>query len=185
MATKLPRVIETERLRIELYTAEQIETVVPELVRANLEYLAEWMPWAAPDVFETTDYAEIAVDWLAQAQAGTSFNYGIWVKEGDEKPVGTIGIHHRNDQPPESLEIGYWLVEDAQGNGYVTEVTAALTAAAFGNGHIEKVEIACEPGNEKSEAIPKRLDFSKADMRLNHDNLNVRIWEMERQTYSR
>ena len=173
MATKLPKLIETERLNIELYSALQIKHILPGVIEANLDYLAEWMPWATPEAFAATDYSKKAVEWKALEDAGSDFHYGIWVKGEDDELVGAIGAHHRNGQPPETIEIGYWLTEAAQGSGYMTEAVRALTNVAFTNDHIATVEITYDETNAKSSAICERLGFARVGTRFSHHGTEV------------
>ena len=60
---------------------------------------------------------------------------------------------------PDAREIGYWIRADAEGHGYVTEAVAALTRVGFELDDVEWVEIRCDPANERSAAVPRRLGY--------------------------
>lgn len=58
-----------------------------------------------------------------------------------------------------ALEVGYWLARDATGHGYATEAAAALTQVAFVFDRVQRVDLYCDPDNEKSAAVARRLGF--------------------------
>jgi RimJ/RimL family protein N-acetyltransferase len=55
-------------------------------------------------------------------------------------------------------EIGYWIAPEAQGRGYATEATAALTAWAFGVG-LTRMRLACEVPNTASARVALAAGF--------------------------
>jgi ribosomal-protein-serine acetyltransferase len=57
------------------------------------------------------------------------------------------------------VEIGYWLASKFQGRGIITAGCRALTHHAFSEWKLNRVEIHCAAGNEKSCGIAKRLGF--------------------------
>jgi RimJ/RimL family protein N-acetyltransferase len=48
----------------------------------------------------------------------------------------------------------------AEGHGYVTEAVRALTAAAFRGLHAQRIEIRCDPANERSWRVAERCGFA-------------------------
>jgi ribosomal-protein-serine acetyltransferase len=72
--------------------------------------------------------------------------------------VGLIG-HHGINWTNRSASLGYWLAEDAQGRGIMTEACRAYTSHAFGVLHLNRMEIRCAGENLRSRAIPERLAF--------------------------
>jgi RimJ/RimL family protein N-acetyltransferase len=130
--------------------AEQVD-----VVNANLEHLAPWMPWAQEPV--TLDSQ---LSWFRESDQqwdqGTNFVYGIYDAAG--QLVGGTGYHVRNG--PGVLEIGYWLVERAVGHGLMTRVAEALTKAAASVDGVTRVEIHCDANNVRSAAIPHRLGYA-------------------------
>jgi RimJ/RimL family protein N-acetyltransferase len=55
--------------------------------------------------------------------------------------------------------LGYWLAAESTGQGYATEATAALVRMAFQVHELDRVEIHCDPKNERSAHVPARLGF--------------------------
>jgi len=126
-----------------------------EVINANLDHLAPWMPWAQEPVTlhtQLTFFSETEKAW----DEGTGFGFGVYTVDGEL--VGGVGYHVRNG--PGALEIGYWLARSAEGKGLMTRVAAALTAAAATVEGVTRVEIHCDAANVRSAAIPQRLGYS-------------------------
>ena len=60
------------------------------------------------------------------------------------------------------VEVGYWLREEATGQGLATEASEALLRAAASLPGITLAEIRCDERNTRSAAIPERLGFHLA-----------------------
>ncbi len=125
-------------------------------VDASREHLQPWMPWAHQ---ETTlqDQIERLRQVRAQFDAGKDFVYGVFSQD-ETQTWGSSGLHTRvGDQ---AREIGYWIHVDQIGQGFATEVSAALTKIAFEIDGMDRVEIHCDPENLASAAIPKKLGYT-------------------------
>jgi len=123
------------------------------VIEANRDHLARWMPWAAGQDPEGTKR------FIAEAEEQLARDDGFQARitlEG--KIVGVAGFHSI-DWINRHTSIGYWLAEDAQGRGTMTEVVRALLSHAFHEWELHRVEIHCAPENRRSRAIPERLGF--------------------------
>jgi ribosomal-protein-serine acetyltransferase len=122
------------------------------------DHLRPWMPWAK-------GYSrENAVEFVAGCDRdwdnGLAFNYAITV---DGAIAGSCGLMARIG--PGGLEIGYWVHRDYVRRGLATAATAALTDAAFTLPGIDRVEIVHDELNGPSEAVPRKLGFTRAGER--------------------
>jgi ribosomal-protein-serine acetyltransferase len=133
-----------ERHALEIYS----------VIDANRKYLREWLPWV-----DGTTGPEITKDWirksLKQFAQNKGLNAGIW---SNGSFVGTIGCQEivwLNRR----VEIGYWLAEHAQGKGIMTAAASALIDHAFEEWLLNRVQIQCATGNDRSAAVPRRLGF--------------------------
>lgn len=139
---------------IRRYVEDDIPEQV-EVINANLEHLAPWMPWAQQPVSVQTQ-----LTWFRESDKqwdeGTNFVYGVYDPAGHL--VGGTGYHVRNG--PGALEIGYWQTRTAGGKGLMTRVADALTKSAATVEGVTRVEIHCDADNLRSVAIPERLGYS-------------------------
>ena len=125
-------------------------------VNESLEHLQPWMAWAQEPATEAslgTVFATGEQLWDRRRD----FSYSI-VEGPDERIVGGSGLHGRHDQ--HALEIGYWVHVDRIGQGLATEVSQALTDAAFGIPGIERVHITCDERNVRSARVPEKLGYT-------------------------
>ncbi|HEU5106471.1 MAG TPA: GNAT family protein [Solirubrobacterales bacterium] len=134
------------------------------LVEANRPYLARWMPWAADqDLAGTERFLAVAEEQFARDDG---FQAAI---EPEGELIGVAGFH-AIDWINRNTSLGYWLAEDAQGQGTMTAVVSALLDHAFYEWELHRVEIHCAPENLRSRAIPERLGF-REEARLRETEL--------------
>ena len=119
------------------------------------------MAWASEPATE----AGLAVVFAAGEELWDrrrDFGYSI-IEGPDERIVGGCGLHGRLDE--HGLEIGYWIHVDRIGQGLATEVSRALTDAAFAIPGIERVRIQCDdeqrpqrPGAREARLLAPRVE---------------------------
>jgi ribosomal-protein-serine acetyltransferase len=158
---------------------ERHAPIVFEAVDKNRAYLREWLPWVDATV-EVADTVRFIQASLAQfANNDGVFGAGIWHAGQFAGTAGFLKI----DWPNRSVEMGYWLAEAFQGRGIMTDVCRALVCFAFGEWKLNRVQIRCAAGNEKSCAIAKRLGFQlegtlrEAEL-VNGRHLDLHVWSV-------
>jgi len=120
----------------------------------NRNFLSKWLPF---------------VEQTHTQEDTESFIRSILAKSGDEREdvfviwyqnhfAGLIGLKD-TDRQNLKTEIGYWLVEKMTGKGIMKHTVEALISYVFMTTKINRIQIKCGVGNEKSAAIPKRLGF--------------------------
>jgi len=134
--------------------AEKDAGEILEIVRRNYEHLRPFLQWV------TTDYSlESAQDFIRQTQQAdaenTSRTFCIFYHE---KLVGVISFVNFS-WTSKHTEIGYWIDENYEGKGIVTESCKALIIYAFEELEMNRIEIRCATENIRSRAIPERLNF--------------------------
>lgn len=123
-------------------------------VDANRTHLRQWLPWV-DSTRSVEDILTFVRGSLRSLGEGNVPQFGIWF-EG--KLVGVIGFH-TVDHAHRKTELGYWLAETHQGRGLMTRACRALVEYSFGELELNRVEIRCATGNQRSCAIPQRLRF--------------------------
>jgi RimJ/RimL family protein N-acetyltransferase len=88
---------------------------------------------------------------------GEDFVYGIF-DGAEQRVLGGSGLHPRVGDG--AREIGYWIAADAVRRGYCTEATAAIVRTGFEVERLHRIEIHCDPANEASAAVPRKLGFT-------------------------
>jgi RimJ/RimL family protein N-acetyltransferase len=97
-----------------------------------------------------------------------------YVIEGPEGLLGGVALHHF-DPMRDTLEVGYWLLREAQGRGVATRSVQAAIDDAFANG-IWRIEAHVRVGNTASERVLERLGFEREGIKrkyLRHDGERV------------
>lgn len=119
-------------------------------------YLREFLPWV--DSNKTVEQIESFVKTtLEQYASGHGFHAGIWY----QGQFAGIIAYHRINWANKNTSIGYWLGEGFQGRGIMSNCCAALVDYGFNTLGLHRIEIRCATANSKSQAIPKRLGFTK------------------------
>jgi RimJ/RimL family protein N-acetyltransferase len=139
-------------------------------VQETWDSLNQWMPWAADQDTITDAFYE---SW-AREQAALFIrrdNLGLLAFDRDTgRLIGSTGLH-RIDWELGNFEIGYWVRQDDQGQGYATEIANALTRYALQALKARTVLISHAEGNDKSRSVIKRLGFTSCGYQPNSTRL--------------
>jgi RimJ/RimL family protein N-acetyltransferase len=152
---QLPYRIATERLVLRCWEPRDAP-LLKDAVDSSIDHLLPWMPWAADEPQTVEEKAALLRTFRGNFDLGVDFVYGIFSRD-EAQALGGTGLHTRIG--PEALEIGYWIRASRAGEGLTTEATAALTRVAFELTDRERVEIRCDPANDRSRAIPRKLGY--------------------------
>jgi ribosomal-protein-serine acetyltransferase len=128
-------------------------TELHELIEANRDYLARWLPWAASQTFEDT------LDFIRKAHSQMTANDGFQMAMTlDSRIIGMAGFPEV-DWANRCTRVGYWLAEPCQGRGIATTAAEALVEHAFSVWDLNRVEIQVAEENRRSRAVAERLGF--------------------------
>jgi RimJ/RimL family protein N-acetyltransferase len=149
--------IVTRRLVIRCWSPTDAP-LLEEAITQSLEHLSPWMPWAHR---EHEENLETKVQRLRHFRAAFDLDrdYVYAIFSADEaKVLGGTGLHTRAGEG--AREIGYWIHSDHVRKGFATETAAALTRVAFEVDRVRRVEIHCDPANQASASVPRKLGFT-------------------------
>jgi RimJ/RimL family protein N-acetyltransferase len=127
--------LETERLRLRRFNAEDVDNLVeldgdPEVMRyingGRPTPRAEVKNVILPRILSFYERFDAYGYWAAEEQSTAEF-------------VGWFALHPVEGRPPDDLALGYRLRRSVWGNGYGTEGSRALVDKAFGELGAERV----------------------------------------------
>ncbi|MGG3912226.1 GNAT family N-acetyltransferase [Peribacillus simplex] len=141
------------QIRIELLQQQHKEELF-ELVDNNRGHLRKWLLWV-DNRKSAEDFEPIIPIWITNYANNNGFDAGI---RYNGELVGMIGLHFI-DWKNKATSIGYFLSEEAQGNGIITKSVSSLVNYLFKDLDLNRIEIQVAVNNLKSISIPQRLGF--------------------------
>ena len=120
----------------------------------NREFLSKWLPFVQ-QTYTQEDTEAFVRSVIAD---NTDHREEIFVVWYGDYFAGLIGLKY-TDHLNLKTEIGYWLVNSMTGKGIMTNSVKTLIDYIFSVMNMNRVQIKCGVGNDKSSAIPKRLGF--------------------------
>jgi ribosomal-protein-serine acetyltransferase len=126
------------------------------LVQKNREHLRQWLPWidATRGPADSRRFLELSYSGFLR---GAGFSFGV---RHHGSLVGVVGFHGF-DRANRVTSLGYWLAEEACGNGIMRQSVAACVQYAFEKQAMNRLYIRCATGNERSRRIPEALGFTR------------------------
>ena len=124
-------------------------------IEASRAHLARWLPGFDHDR-TLEDICESIRRGQAQWALRESFSMGLFL--GDGSLLGDLRLRPTNWHIP-AFDIAYWLRPDALGHGYAGEAVRLLTSCAFERLHARRVAITCDPRNDRSANVARRLGY--------------------------
>jgi RimJ/RimL family protein N-acetyltransferase len=152
---RFPDRLQTPRLLLRCLDGEDAPAV-KDAIDTSLAHLRRWMSWARnePSTLAATRF--LLTMHKAEFDVGQQWHFGIFAN--DESHLhGVAGLHPL--PTPGALEISYWLRRSATRRGYATEAAGELTRIAIRRRDVRFLQIRCDPANERSAAIARRLGY--------------------------
>ena len=163
-----------ENLRLEKLNHSHASGIF-NLINSNREYLRKWLTFVdtTKSVKDTENYISY-IDELSNNQNAETV-ISILYKE---KLIGIIGLK-KVDWANRITEIGYWLGEQYQGRGIITKSCCAVINYAFDQMGVNRIEIKCGVGNERSRHVPQRLEFKFEGIEREGELVNGQYIDLE------
>ncbi|MGV3523782.1 MAG: GNAT family N-acetyltransferase [Candidatus Sericytochromatia bacterium] len=152
--TSPPEQLSSTRLVLKKHNSELAEVMFA-YVDGDRERLGQFLPWVAQtrSVFDEINYIALTHRLWENHEM---FDYGLF-RKSDGRYLGNLGVHSLAWSHAR-CELGYWILSEFEGQGYVTEAVAALEASLFGLG-FNRIEIRCSDLNTRSGGVPERLGY--------------------------
>lgn len=158
------------------WSAEHADALRTALAASDA-HLRAWTPWVIDGRVPGLSIEERLTRHAVEFRNGTEWVYGLFTPDF-RNVLGGCGLYARVG--PGAVELGYWLAEGCTGRGLATRAAAALTRLAFQSHDVERVEIHCDPRNEASAAVPRRLAYRRTDLSAPHTRAGLMVWHCER-----
>jgi ribosomal-protein-serine acetyltransferase len=155
MLIPVPPELLTERLRLrplQRSDAPALFSAIDESRRT----LESWLNWPA-ELQSVADVEDFCAMSRTKWEQRTQLWYGVLLHEND-RMLGATGLHDL-DWDCRAFQIGYWLRTSAVGHGYAQEAVEALVRMAFRDLRAQRLEIRCDPHNERSRQVAERGGF--------------------------
>ena len=133
------------------------------LLRANHEHLKPWNPAPPPgeDPSSITEISKTVLRQRREWKLGRGYVFMVAEREHPTAFIGKIALSGIMRGAMYGAYLGYWMSEDVQGQGYVTEALRAVLDFAFGPAGLHRVQAAIMPRNARSLRVIEKLGFRR------------------------
>ena len=128
------------------------------LRRASRDFLQPWEPVWPEDDLERGAYRRRLATYAREMEAGAAYPFYIF-RTSDDALVGGVTISNVRRGVAQMCTIGYWMGQLYAGQGYMSASLKPLTAFAFGDLGLHRVEAACLPENHASHRLLLKSGF--------------------------
>ena len=143
--------IATERLNLRPITPDDIDFIFELFRRSETNKYSEY-----PDLKTRDEAAEMYENYL---KPDFDDHFRVIIEKKDTGiPMGTIGLYKYSENHKRA-EIGYDLLKEYWGNGYISEAVRAITNFGFNDLGLVRVEATVDPENTRSIHVLKRTGF--------------------------
>lgn len=145
-----------------------------ELIDRNRAHFGRWLTWIQATK-TAVDAGAFIQRYLKRHADGNGILVGLWHRN---TLVGAALIREI-DHSVKCAEMGYFIDERCQGRGWATRMCQEMIAYIFEELVMNKVVINCASANERSIALPKRLNFRHEGTIRQSYNLNGEYVDMD------
>jgi ribosomal-protein-alanine N-acetyltransferase len=149
-----------------------------ELRMANQVHLAPWNP-LPPRGVDPLALASVRAD-ISRARrewrADASYTFLVAAREPGEPLIGFVRLSAVARRPFDNAYMGYWMAEDRQGQGLMTEAVRLAVSFAFDTAGLHRVQAAVIPRNAGSRRVLAKAGFREEGLALRYLEIAGR-WE--------
>lgn len=146
--------LETERLMLRRADLNDIESLFA--LRSDKETMKYIPRPVATTLEEISEFLKLTDEKISTNEM---INWAITLK-GNSKMIGTIGYYHIKPEHYRA-EIGYMLLPDFQGRGYITEAINQVINYGFNEMKLHSIEALIDPANLASAKVLEKCNFIK------------------------
>jgi len=127
---------------------------------SSRDFLAPWEPTWPADALTRHAYRRRVKAQLAESRQGLGYTLHIF-RHQDHALLGAITLGQVRRGVALTATLGYWIGEPYARQGYMGEAMELLMRFAFRELGLHRLEAACLPSNDASQALLKRLGFQE------------------------
>ncbi|MCT2225115.1 GNAT family N-acetyltransferase [Microbacterium paraoxydans] len=148
----LPVTLTTARLVLHAPTEADVDAITEACQDPEI---ARWTTVSSPYFRQDAeDFVALVEQWW---EDGSQTVWGVYA---DDVLVGMVGLHHIGEHPAGGhAELGYWVVADARGRGYLVEAARAVLDWGFAELGLARIRWQAVVGNVPSARAARALGF--------------------------
>jgi len=131
-----------------------------ELRARSREHLAPWEPLWQRDELTRSAFRRRVRHYQREAREDLGYAFLIF-REGDDQLLGGLTLSNVRRGVTQAAVLGYWLGLPFVQRGYMTEAVGAVSAFAFEELHLHRLEAATMPTNIASISVLERNHFRR------------------------
>jgi ribosomal-protein-alanine N-acetyltransferase len=148
---KPPKAIKTTNLLLRPINASDIHPVLQGLSHPEvIQYYGV--------SFFSLEEVKVQIDWYARIEKEQTGRWWAIVDPADEHFYGAIGIHDIHPQHRKA-EIGFWLLPEYRGKGYIPEAAIRIIKHSFEYLRLHRMYAYVESENHNSKKVLTKLGF--------------------------
>ena len=138
---------------------------------ASRAFLSPWEPTWPDDEFSKSAFRYRIRRYVQDVEDDKAYPFFIF-RLSDERLVGGVTLSQVRRGAAMSATIGYWVGAPFQRRGYVSAAVGLVTAFAFDELNLHRVEAACQPDNHASQGVLAKNGFSLEGKALSYLKIN-------------
>lgn len=157
----LPRDTEVRTARLILRPPERRDYAAWSEGRRNSRaHLEPWEPRWPHDALSREDWVRRLKAWRLAWREDRAYVFLVWDGES-EQLVGGASLTNVRRGPAQAASLGYWLLHNATGHGFMREAVDALCHWCFDTLMLERIEAGTLPENTRSQSVLEACGFAE------------------------
>jgi ribosomal-protein-alanine N-acetyltransferase len=128
--------------------------------RKSREHLERWEPLWPADALSKEDWSRRLRAWRGGWRDDRAYVFLIFMREGG-KILGGVSITNVRRGPAQMGSLGYWLLEEAAGQGYMSEAVERVCHWCYAELGLARIEAGTLDENVRSQQVLERCGFEK------------------------
>jgi len=141
----------------------------------NKEFFQTYTPMRIEGFYTIEGQVKVIEANIAQSESDSRYSFGIFFNETDEL-IGNVTLSEILRGPLQSCYIGYYMDQQHNGKGYMTEAVILAVDFAFKELELHRIEAGVMPHNIKSMKVLEKAGFHKEGIAIRNVKINGK-WE--------